>query len=229
MNEAVDSSVTDRAITSRRSVRAFLDTPVPRDTVEDILHVASQAPSGTNMQPWKVYVATGETLKRLTGDVLAAHGNGSFERRQTWKYYPDTFPEPYKTRRRAVGLGLYGLLGIEKGDGARMHQQMGRNYMFFDAPVGLMFTIDDRLEIGSWLDYGMFLQNIMIAARARGLDTCPQAAWPAYDKAIRPVLGIGDGETIVCGMALGYKDPEAIENTLVPEREPVESFTTFLD
>jgi nitroreductase len=149
----------DEAITSRRSVRAFLDMPVPRETVEDILRVAAQAPSGTNMQPWRAYVATGETLKKLTTDVLAAHSDGSFERRQSWKYYPDKFFEPYLSRRRAVGLGLYSLLGIEKGDGVRMHQQMGRNYLFFDAPVGLMFTIDERLEIGSWLDYGMFLQT----------------------------------------------------------------------
>ena len=219
----------DDAITSRRSVRAFLDTPVPRQTVEDILAVASNAPSGTNMQPWKVYVATGDTLKRLCDDVLAAHNDGGFERKLTWKYYPDQFFEPYKSRRKAVGLGLYGLLGIEKGDGARMHEQAGRNYRFFDAPVGLMFTIHKDLEIGSWLDYGMFLQNIMTAARARGLDTCPQAAWPPYDQAIRPVLGIGDDETIVCGMALGFKDPDAVENTLVPDREPVSAYTTFLD
>ena len=219
----------DAAITTRRSVRAFLDTPVPRETIEHILNVSARAPSGTNMQPWKVYVATGATLERLTDAVLAAHNDGKFEREQAYKYYPDQFFEPFKGRRRKVGWDMYGLLGIEKGDGARMHAQHGENYKFFGAPVGLMFTIDSRLEIGSWLDYGMFLQNIMIAARGLGLDTCPQAAWAPYHKAIRPVLDIPDDEVVICGMALGLADNNAIINRLETEREPAAGFTTFLD
>ena len=219
----------DHAIASRRSVRAFLDTPVPRETVEDILSVARHAPSGTNMQPWRAYVASGDTLGRLTQATVKAAMDPAFEREKRWSYYPDAFPEPFLSRRRAVGFGLYGLLGIEKGDKPAMARQMLRNFLFFDAPVGMMFTVDQRLEIGSWLDYGMFLQNIMVAARARGLDTCPQAAWPPFAPVIREVLSIPEDETIVCGMALGWKDGSKIENTLVPDREPVEAFTTFLD
>ena len=217
----------DHAIESRRSVRAFLDTPVPREEIEAILHVARQAPSGTNMQPWRAYVATGETLRRLVEGTVKAAMDPDFERERRWSYYPDEFPEPFLSRRRKVGWDLYGLIGIEKGDKPRMAQQMLRNFAFFDAPVGLMFTIDERLEIGSWLDYGMFLQNVMIAARARGLDTCPQAAWPPFAPIIRDVLDIPTGETIVCGMALGWKDDTKVENTMVPDREPVEAFTTF--
>lgn len=224
----IENSV-DAAITSRHSIRAYLDKPVPQETIEHILNVSARAASGTNMQPWKTYVATGETLAKLCDVTLAAHNDPAYEREHTYKYYPDKFPEPFLARRRAVGWGLYSLLGIEKGDKEKMHAQHGRNFKFFDAPVGLMFTIDKRLEIGSWLDYGMFLQNIMVAARGHGLDTCPQAAFASLHKVIRPVLDIPDSELIVCGMALGYADPDAIENTLISERAPLSDNTVFFD
>ncbi len=223
------SNAVDEAIASRRSVRAFLNKPVPHETVAQILKVSARAPSGTNMQPWKVYVATGQTLKDLSDAVLAAHNDPAFEREQTYKYYPDKFPEPYLSRRRKVGWDMYGLLGIEKGEHEKMHRQHGLNYTFFNAPVGMMFTIDKQLEIGSWLDYGMFLENIMIAARGHGLDTCPQAAWAPYHKAIRPVMDIPDDEVVVCGIALGYADNDAIINTLSTERAPLSEFVKFYD
>ena len=171
----------------------------------------------------------GESLARLSKAVLTAHNDPDYERDYVYKYYPDKFPEPYLSRRRAVGWGLYNLLGIEKGDKEKMHAQHGRNYNFFDAPVGLVFTIDNALEIGSWLDYGMFLQNIMVAARGRGMDTCPQAAFAPFHKVMRPVLDIPDNEVVVCGMALGYADHSAIENTLISERAALDQFVTFLD
>jgi nitroreductase len=223
------SKIVDAAIASRRSLRAFLPKPVERPEVEEILSVASRAPSGTNMQPWKVYVTQGETKARLSSAVLAAHNDPQFKREQTYKYYPDPLFEPYVSRRRAVGWGLYSLLGIEKGDREKMHRQHGRNYLFFDAPVGMIFTIDQKLEIGSWLDYGMFLQNIMTAARGRGLDTCPQAAFAPFHKVIRSELDIPDHEVVICGMALGYADMSAVENSLVSERVPVSEFATFMD
>jgi len=218
----------DEAITSRRSIRAFLDTPVPEDTVREILNVAARAPSGTNMQPWKVYVLTTEVLERVKAATVEAFSDGKFPREQVYKYYPDAFFEPYKSRRKKVGLDLYGLLGIAKGEGEKMFAQHKRNYQFFDAPVGMFFTIHKDLEIGSWLDYGMFLQNIMTAARGRGLDTCPQAAWPPYHKAVRSVIDIPEEEILVCGMALGHADESAVENTLVTEREPADDFAVFL-
>lgn len=220
-------SPVDDAITSRRSVRRFLPTPVPAATVEAILDAAARAPSGTNMQPWRGYVLAGAAKDALVEVVQAAFDAPGYDRAQEVPYYPDDFFEPYLSRRRAVGWDLYGLLGIVKGDVARAKAQHRRNFQFFDAPVGLIFTIDRRLATGSWLDYGMFLQNVMTAARGRGLDTCPQAAWAHFHRAIRPVLRLAAEETVVCGMALGYADPDAPENTLVTTREPSRSFMRF--
>lgn len=220
------AAAVESAITSRRSIRAFLPTPVPRETVEHLLAVAGTAPSGSNMQPWKVYVLAGETKEALSAEIVAAHDAGDPGKGE-FRYYPEEFPDVYLARRRATGWGLYAALGIEKGDKARMHAQYARNYRFFDAPVGLIFTIDRALEIGSWLDYGMFLQNIMVMARALGLHTCPQAAFAPYHEIIRRHLPIPDGEVVVCGMSLGHADPDAPENAFQPEREPVDAFTTF--
>jgi nitroreductase len=220
-------NIVDDAITSRRSIRRFLPTPVPVETIEAILNTAARAPSGTNMQPWRGYVLAGAAKDALTGAVQAVFDAGEPGHGQEVQYYPDSFFEPYLSRRRAVGWDLYGLLGIAKGDGAKMRAQHRRNFQFFDAPVGMIFTIDRRLATGSWLDYGMFLENIMTAARGRGLDTCAQAAWSHYHRAIRPVLHLADEETVVCGMALGYADPDAPENALVTARSPARSFMRF--
>jgi nitroreductase len=219
----------DDAITSRRSMRAYLPTPVPRGTIEDLLQVAARAPSGTNTQPWKVHVLTGASLNALGARLLAAHDDPAVAATHTeeYAYYPTQWQSPYIDRRRKVGWDLYGLLGLVKTDKAGMHRQHGRNYTFFDAPVGLIFTIDRVMQQGSWLDYGMFLQNIMVAARGRGLDTCAQAAFTQYHRLIAEHLGLGAHEMVVCGMALGHADPDAVENTLLTERAPVSEFAQF--
>ena len=225
------TAAVDAAITSRRSIRAFLPTPVPRETIEAILEVAARAPSGTNTQPWKVYVLTGEAKLALSRKIRAAYDDA--QQRAThaeeYAYYPTEWKSPYIDRRRKIGWDLYGLLNIGRGDKERMHAQHGRNYEFFDAPVGLIFTIDRILERGSWLDYGMFLQNIMIAARGRSLDTCPQAAFIQFHRVIADHVGAPDNEQVVCGMSLGHADPNAIENTLVTERAAVDTFARFLE
>lgn len=218
----------DAAITSRRSVRAFLPAPVPRKAVEHILDVAARAPSGTNMQPWNVYVVAGEAKERLSREILDAYWEGAEGHKRVWKYYPDEFFEPFKTRRRTVGWALYGALGIERGETDKMKTQRARNYAFFDAPVGMIFTIDERLEIGSWLDYGMFMQNIMIAARAQGLHTCPQAAFGDYHKIIRRQLGVPDNQIVICGMSLGYADLNDPANGFMTDRAPVTEFAAFI-
>jgi len=223
-----EQEIVDEAILSRRSVRAFLPTPVPEATIRDILEVASRAPSGTNMQPWKVYVTQGAVKQRLSDAILNSGVRAEKAQWEEYRYYPEQFFEPYLARRRAVGFGLYSLLGIGRREVERMRAQHDRNFTFFDAPVGMIFTIDRRLELGSWLDHGMFLQSIMIAARARGLDTCPQAAFAPYHKQIRPVLGISDEEIVVCGMALGHEDTTKPENQLRTERAAVDEFATFL-
>jgi len=225
------TAAVDAAITSRRSTRAYLPKPVPRATIEAILAVASRAPSGTNTQPWQVHVLTGAAKLALSRDIVAAYDDPAERARHTeeYAYYPTEWVPPYIDRRRKVGWDLYSLLGIGKADKARMHAQHRRNYDFFDAPVGLIFTIDRVMRQGSWLDYGMFLQNIMVAARARGLDTCPQAAFTQFHRIIERHLGLSEAQMVVCGMALGHADPAAVENSLLTEREPVSQFARFLD
>jgi nitroreductase len=222
-----DPSQADFAITSRRSIRRYLPTPIPRETIAAILDVAARAPSGTNMQPWRGYALAGAAKSALCDAVLAVFDREEKGHRQEVQYYPDEFFEPYLSRRRTVGWDLYGRLGIARGDTAKMKAQHRRNFQFFDAPVGLVFTVDRRLATGSWLDYGMFLQNVMVAARARGLDTCAQAAWTHYHTAMRPVLNLSPEEIVVCGMALGYADPDAPENAMETERAAAEAFVSF--
>ena len=228
---SAEVELVNQAITSRRSVRAFLPTPVAREDIEAILDVARRAPSGSNTQPWKVYVLTGESKARLSESVLAAyeHPEADTLHREEYPYYPRTWIDPYQSRRRKVGWDLYGLLGIERANKERMHAQHARNFRFFDAPVGIIFTIDRVMEQGSWLDYGMFLEAVMVGARARGIDTCPQAAFTQFHRIIAEHLRLTDDEMVVCGMSMGYANPAAIENTLVTERAPVSDFTRFLD
>ena len=231
MFEETDYRAVDRAILTRRSVRAYLDRAVDRQTIEDILRVASRAPSGTNTQPWQVHVLTGQSRQALVDQLLAAYDDPASDQKHTeeYAYYPRKWRSPYLERRRKVGWDLYGLLGLRREDKAGMHAQHARNYAFFGAPVGLMFTIDRDLEQGSWLDYGMFLQNVMVAARGRGLDTCPQAAFTPFHDIIEKHLNLPASQMLVCGMSLGYVDPEATVNKLVTEREPLEQFVRFLD
>ena len=225
----------DHAMTSRMSARAFTQQPVPRALIEEILQVASRAPSGTNTQPWKVYVLQGQSRDSLVEKVCAAHEamsqNPELAKnyQEQYDYYPAKWVSPFIDRRRENGWGLYGLLGIGKGDKEKMHLQHQRNFKFFDAPVGLMFTIDTVMGRGSLIDYGMFLQNIMVAARARGLHTCPQAAWNNFGRIILPHVGAGEGEMLVCGMSLGYADESALVNTFRTPRESVDQFTRWLD
>ncbi|PZP34589.1 MAG: nitrobenzoate reductase [Roseateles depolymerans] len=225
------TAAVDQAILTRHSMRAFLPTPVPRKTLEDILRVASHAPSGTNTQPWQVQVLTGAARQRLSDRIMAAYldAEQNAAHQEEYAYYPREWRSPYIDRRRKVGWDLYGLLGIAKGDKDRMQAQHGRNYVFFDAPVGLIFTIDRVMAQGSWLDYGMFIENIMIAARGRGLHTCPQAAFTQFHRLIAEELKLSDQQMVVCGMALGFADPHAIENGLVTERVPVAEFARFLE
>jgi nitroreductase len=224
-----EATIVDEAIVSRRSVRAFLSDPVEDDTIRAILEVAARAPSGTNMQPWRAYVTKGAVKQRISDAILNSGIRAEKAEWDEYKYYPDHFFDPYQARRRANGFGLYGALGIGRREVDKMRAQHDRNFVFFDAPVGMIFTIDRRLNKGSWIDYGMFLQNIMIAARARGLHTCPQAAFAPYHRQIRPILDIADEEIVVCGMALGYEDTLKPENSFRTDREPLETWVTFVE
>ncbi|MDB5937786.1 MAG: nitroreductase [Polaromonas sp.] len=225
----------DRAIESRQSMREFLPAPVPRALILHLLELASRAPSGTNTQPWKAYVLQGASKDSLVEKVCSAHDalrdNPALaaDYREEYDYYPEKWVSPYIDRRRENGWGLYGLLGITKGDKDKMHAQHQRNYRFFDAPVGLMFTLDRVMGRGSLLDYGMFMQNLMVAARGHGLHTCPQAAWNGFARIIMPHIGAGECEMLVCGMSLGYADESALVNTFRTPRVSAAEFTTWLD
>ncbi|KXZ68255.1 nitroreductase [Acinetobacter venetianus] len=225
----------DDAITSRHSVRAFLDTPVDVQTIKDILAVSSRAPSGTNTQPWKVYVVTGQKRAEMIDRVCAAqielHQKPELadQYKETFAYYPETWISPFIDRRRENGWGLYGLLNIQKGEKEKMAAQQLRNFQLFDAPVALYFTVNKAMGIGSKMDISMMIQNVMVAAKARGLDTCPQAAWNHFHPIVLDVLGAPDDEELMCTVALGYADPDHIVNTFITPREAVENFTVFMD
>lgn len=214
---------------SRRSIRAFLPDPVPRADIERIITAAARAPSGTNTQPWHVHVLAGAARDRMVAAVCHAFDTAAGEHQFEYDYYPAEFFDPYLGRRRKVGFDLYALLGIAKGDKVAMQAQHRRNYEFFGAPVGLMFTIDRRMGKGSWLDYGGFMQSVMLAARALGYDTCPQAAWIQFHKVVREQLALPDNHQLVCGMALGRADPDAVANRLVTERAPLSEYVFFHD
>lgn len=221
----------DQVIRDRRSVRAFLPTPVPRAEIEAILEVAARAPSGTNTQPWQVYVLSGARKQALSDEIVQTFYDAAAleHHHEEYDYYPATWVDPFLARRRKIGLDLYGLLGLTRDNLEGMKAQQARNYRFFDAPVGLIFTMDRVMGQGSLLDYGMFMQNIMIAARARGLDTCPQAAFNQFHKIIAHHLDLPSSQKVICAMALGYADPSKIENTLETDREPVAKFAHFLE
>lgn len=215
------------AIGSRRSVRRFLPTPVPEETVREILRLASNAPSGSNLQPWTVFALAGEKLAALGAAIQGAYLSDEPGHGREYKYYTDELFEPYISRRRACGWGLYGTLGIARGEKERMKTQRAQNYNFFGAPVGLVFTIDRRLEIGSWIDVGGFLQTVMIAARGFGLHTCAQASIAEFPNVVRAQLPVDPNHMVVCGMALGHIDEDALINSFRTERSPVEEFARF--
>jgi nitroreductase len=225
------TSTVDAVIRGRRSVRGFLPTPIAKETILEILNVAARAPSGTNVQPWQVIVVTGEKKAELSRELIetALDPEKDAEHLQEYAYYPEKWIHPYLDRRRKVGYDLYGLLEIAKGDREAMQKQFAKNYAFFGAPVGLFFTIDRIMGQGSWLDYGMFLQNVMLATKARGLDTCPQAAFIKYHRIVARHLDLPEHQQLVCGMALGYEDTTKIENRLSTEREPAKNFTRFVE
>lgn len=225
---AAAAEAVEKAIASRRAVRAFLPDPVDPALVRRLIELAAQAPSGTNMQPWRLRVLGPRTRAKLETALVAALDDPS-PREEEYRYYPVAFREPYLSRRRKVGWDLYGLLGVAKGDHAGMRRQTEANLRFFGAPVALMLTVDRDLEIGSWLDLGAFIQTLLIAAQGHGLDSCPQAIFARFHGIVRRELSIPQSEVVVCGIALGKADPDAPANRLVPEREPVEGFTSWLD
>ena len=217
--------VTD-AIRNRKSTRAFLDKPVSEELISDILECARWAPSGVNSQPWHVAIVTGET-KLKVGKALVKLRTDGAKVRQDYEYYPTQIEEPYIARKRACGHALYNALGIKRNDIEKRKAQWMKNYHGFDSPVTLLFFVDAILEKGSWVDVGMFIQTVMLAARGFGLETCPQAALAEYPDVIRNILNIADSKKLICGMALGYADYDDPSYQYRTERESVENFTRW--
>jgi nitroreductase len=216
------------AIVGRQSIRAYLDKPVSREMIDRILMTAGRAPSGSNIQPWRVYVVAGAVKDALCAALVARHASGD-EGKREYNYYPVKWRDPYLARRRQTGWGLYGLLGIGRDDKAAMAAQARQNFTFFGAPVGLIFTIDRDMELGSWLDTGMFIQSVMLAARGEGLETCPQAAFCQYHDVIQQRLAIPADQQVVCGMAVGWGDPDAKINRFRTERIGTNDFVTWVN
>lgn len=215
------------AIRSRKSVRAFTDQPVEQEKIHQILELSQRSPSGTNTQPWHTYVCAGAVKDAIVTDVCELFDQGKSRKYEDFDYYPSVWEPVHRDRRRELGWDLYGLLGIEKGDRARTMAQSKRNFQFFDAPVGLFFTTDAYLGRGSWFDAGLYMQTVMLAARNVGLHTCPQAAWVSFQDPIYKHLNIPKDQVLLSGLAMGYEDTSAIENTLVSKREDVDRVVTY--
>jgi len=218
----------DQALRTRSATRAFLDRRVDHATIRAILDAARWAPSGVNTQPWQLAVVECETRERLTAALIEARKSGR-KPNPDYAYYPDQWRSPYRERRKACGLALYGALGIGREDKGKAEQSWNNNYRFFGAPVGLFFLIDRDLNQGSWLDLGMFVENVMLAALDHGLATCPQASLADYPDVVREVLALPDGVAVACGMSLGYPDPEHPVNRFRTEREAVDAFTRWYE
>jgi nitroreductase len=214
------------AIATRKTIRAFLPDPVPRETIEGILLAAARAPSGGNLQPWKAYVLLGPARDELVRRVAEARRQNPMGERPEYHIYPPELTEPYRTRRFRIGEAMYATMGIPREDKAARLKFFSGNWEFFGAPAGLIFTIDRQMQQGQWSDLGMFLGNIMLLAREHGLHTCPQEAWAVWHRVIREYLSVPENEMIFCGMAIGRADEAAPVNALHSERAPLAEYVT---
>lgn len=216
------------AILSRKSVRAFKSVPVPRETVERILTLASRAPSGGNLQPWHVYAVLGKARDELVARVAEARKTHLMGMPPSeYDIYPPNLFEPYRTRRFRLGEAMYATVGIPREDKRARLAFFARNWEFFGAPQGFIFTIDRRMQQGQWADLGMVMENIMLLAREEGLSTCPQESWSQFHPVVRDCLSIPENEMIFCGMAIGYADESAPVNSLESDRAPLEEWATI--
>ena len=219
------ASCVDQVLRSRRSTRAFTQQPVPAAVVREILQVAACAPSNSNTQPWRVHVVTGDAKQELGAALVAAFQAGTAP---PSPHFPDPLPDTFAERQSEFGARYYTALEIDRADAQARARQTQRNFSFFGAPVGLLFTIDRRLKAHSWLDLGLFVQNVMIAAKARGIDTCPQVSFARFHDVIAEQLQLPAHEVTACGMSMGYGAADAPVNRMEMQRESVERFARFV-
>ena len=215
------------AINSRRSMRVFKPDPVSKADIEWIVTNANRAASNGNLQPWKLHITMGTARSRLSAAILKAMDDGDNGPGAEYDIYPREFTPVYDARRKLVGKQLYTLLGVPRGDAAGMLKQFRKNYDFFDAPVGMILSVERRMGDGQWIDCGIFLDQLMLLAREKGLHTCPQAAFSRYQHVVRRELRMPDDQIVICGLALCHADPDAVPNCLITERAPIQDFTTW--
>ncbi len=220
-----DQSVTG-VIQSRRAVRVFAEKPVAEETLREILSLASRAPSNGNLQPWKVYAVTGDALREALVSINAGlYTDGNMEAPQ-YPIYPEKLHEPFRSRRHDCGERMYTALGIDREDKAGRIKQVMKNYQFFGAPVGIILTMDESMDLGQAVDVGIFAQSLMLLAKERGLDTCPQASWAQWPQRVRSALGIADDEKVLVGISLGYAADHPVNDVEQP-RVPVDDFASL--
>jgi nitroreductase len=215
------------AVASRFSCRAFLPNPVPLATVREILTRAARAPSGGNLQPWRVHALAGAVLEDLKARIRPHAPSNPRGEGAEYQVYPSPLKEPYHSRRFQVGADLYRAIGIPREDRPARYRQYARNFEFFGAPIGLLFTIDRSMGPPQWSDLGMYIQTVMLLARAYGLDTCSIEAWTHWHKTASAFLALPPEEMVFCGMALGYGDPAARINDWRSTRETLDGFAVF--
>jgi nitroreductase len=217
------------ALATRKSIRAFTDRPVPTATVRELIERSARSPSGSNLQPWRVYALVGQARDALVQRVRAQLKDLPRGEPPERNIHPPNLSEPYSSRYFRAASRVYGALGIAREDMPARARHLARNWEFFGAPVGLIFTIHHRMEPGQWADLGMYMQSLMLLARDHGLDTCAQEAWALWPKTLRECLSLPPEEMVVCGMALGFRDAEAPVNTFVSERAPLDEYATILE
>ena len=214
------------AVRGRRSCRAFLPTPVDTALLREVVALAARAPSGGNLQPWRVHVVTGAAMSRLRAHMAERLQQPEPDPSE-YPVYPPHLHEPYRTQRFEVGEAMYELLGIPRADRAARLRQFARNWDFFGAPAGLFCFVDRRMGAAQWSDLGMYLQTLLLLLHERGLASCAQEAWAQYHRSVRALLGAPEELMLFCGVAIGHADPEAPVNRLVTRRAPLETFAVF--
>jgi nitroreductase len=218
----------DQLVRTRRSIRRFTDRPVSKRLLIEILDIAGSAPSNSNMQPWRVYLVGGAAKNKLAQALSEAHQKSPADHQPERPMYAPNLPVPYSDRLHLFGRVFYGALGIDRTDMEARGRQTARNLIFFDAPIAAFFTVDRRLEAGSWFDCGLLAQTFMLAAKARGLDTCPQIFLTKYHSVVRQHLPIDDSQIMLCGMSIGYADTSSVEYTISMPRIPVDEFVSIV-
>ena len=214
-------------VTERRSIRAYLDRPVPKETINELLELAKHSPSGNNMQPWFVHVLTGDALDNIKQKVQATMAENPLGEGMEYQLYPEKLGEPYRTRRFQCGEGMYETIGLSREDKLERLMQLAKNFEFFGAPVGLFFSIDRSFGPEQWAHLGMFIQTLMLLATERGLATCAQEAWGGMHKTVSETLKLPEEQMLYCGMSLGYADPDATINAFVTERVEIDQFASL--